>query len=147
MHKNIPCISLVVVERICKIRVGKSHQLYPLNHYGYRVLQSHYLLISQIEKHTYSCTMEIDGCLIKLFTYVIFCKNCKSHPLQFQRNDLIAVFIDLQSICNPIRNYVYEMIVRATNTSLVKSLKQCFTSNKRIQPIRNTSYYCGFSIS
>ena len=37
-------ISLVVVERLCKIGLGKSHQLYELNHYDYHVF--YYLLIS-----------------------------------------------------------------------------------------------------
>ena len=81
MYKNIPCISLVVVERISKIKVGKSHQLYSLNHYDYHVSQFHYLLISWTEKHTYSCAMEMVSCLIELFVCVIFCKNCKNHPL------------------------------------------------------------------
>ena len=56
------------------------------------------------------------------------------------------IFIDLQSICNPIGNYVHWMIVAATTTHLVKSLKQRFTSDGRLQLQGNISYYWGFCL-
>ena len=67
MHKNIPCISLAVVEQMCKTRVGKSH--------GYHVLQLHLLI-------PYTCAMDMAGCLIKLFV-LSFVKTIKTIPCIF----------------------------------------------------------------
>ena len=82
-------------------------------------------------KNTYACAMEVFNCFISftVFIYVIFCKNCKSHPPQFQQNDMFIFFYTLGKYLQPKRYYIYYMMVGRTSNILEKSLKQRFTSN------------------
>ena len=72
---------LVVVERLCKVGVGKSHYLYLLNCSGYNILKFLHLLISLFEKHIclYHGNVSVYGGF-----------------LQGELNDLVAIFIQLK---------------------------------------------------
>ena len=89
------------------------------------------------------------SCFIRFtaFVNVIFCKNCKNHSPLFQRNDLVAIFIDLKHLQPSQPNYIFYMIVGRTNTNLVKFLEQRFTSNRRMQLQGNISYKWSFLLS
>ena len=77
-------------------------------------------------KSKYTCAMKMLSWLIKLFIYAIFCKNCKNHVVLMEWPGCYLYWLakhlqSNQKLC----------LVGATNTNLIKSLEQRFTSNEQ----------------
>ena len=65
-------------------------------------------------KSTYACAIEIFGCFIRFTDFlsmISFVKTVKTIPLSLSGITwlLFLYFIHLESICSPIRNYIYYM--------------------------------------